>query len=84
VIVGSSIGASRAAERLFRHGVNVQPILSPADPERAARLRFFLSSEHTAGPIEHAVNATDTSVRQARAEKVPLAGLALALGARGG
>jgi 8-amino-7-oxononanoate synthase len=84
VIVGSSIGASRAAKRLFRHGVNEQPILYPADPERPARLRFFLSSEHTPGQIERAVNETDTAVRQGRAEKVPLAGLALALGARGG
>jgi 8-amino-7-oxononanoate synthase len=84
VIVGSSIGASRAAQRLFRRGVNVQPILYPAVPERAARLRFFLSSEHTPGQIERAVSETATAVREAQAEKVPLAGLALALGARGG
>ena len=32
--------------------MNVQPILFPAVPERSARLRFFLSAEHTAEEIE--------------------------------
>jgi 8-amino-7-oxononanoate synthase len=82
VIVGSSIGASRAANRLFRRGVNVQPILHPAVPERAARLRFFLSSLHTAEQIARAVAETVTAVREARAEKVPVAVLARVLGDR--
>ena len=80
VIVGSSIGASRAADLLFRRGVNVQPILYPAVPERAARLRFFLSSLHTQAQIERAVSETAAAVREAKAEKVPLAVLARALG----
>ena len=80
VIVGSSIGASRAADLLFRRGVNVQPILYPAVPERAARLRFFLSSLHTDAQIDQAVAETATAVRAARAAKVPIAALALALG----
>jgi 8-amino-7-oxononanoate synthase len=71
VIVGSSIAASRAAERLFQRGVNVQPILYPAVPERGARLRFFLSSEHTTAQIEQAVNETALAVREAKADKVP-------------
>jgi len=53
VIVGSSIGASRAAERLFRRGVNVQPILYPAGRSGGA-VRFFLSSLHTREQIERA------------------------------
>src|SRR5260370_715969 len=47
VITGSSIGAARLSQALFRRGINVQPILYPAVPERAARLRFFLTAEHT-------------------------------------
>ena len=76
VMIGSSIAASRAAARLFQRGVNVQPILYPAVPERAARLRFFLSSLHTTAQIEQAVDETARAVREAQAEKVPVAMLA--------
>jgi 8-amino-7-oxononanoate synthase len=51
VITGSSIRAGRLAEALFRRGINVQPILYPAVPERAARLRFFLTAEHSEAQI---------------------------------
>jgi 8-amino-7-oxononanoate synthase len=81
VIVGSSIAASRAADRLFRRGVNVQPILYPAVPERAARLRFFVSSLHTPTQIEWAVSETAAAVHEAQAERVPVAMLARTLGA---
>jgi 8-amino-7-oxononanoate synthase len=47
VITGGSIRAGRLAQAMFSRGVNVQPILYPAVPERAARLRFFLTAEHT-------------------------------------
>jgi 8-amino-7-oxononanoate synthase len=46
-IVGSSISAARLSTALFDAGINVQPILYPAVPEKSARLRFFLSSEHS-------------------------------------
>jgi 7-keto-8-aminopelargonate synthetase-like enzyme len=51
VILGSSVATARLAARLFGEGVNVQPILFPVVPERAARLRFFLSSEHSEADI---------------------------------
>ncbi|MGH6980014.1 MAG: aminotransferase class I/II-fold pyridoxal phosphate-dependent enzyme, partial [Stellaceae bacterium] len=57
VIAGSSIAAGRLADALFRRHINVQPILYPAVPERAARLRFFVSSEHDATQIDGAVAA---------------------------
>lgn len=47
VIVGSSIKAGRLADAMFQRGVNVQPIFYPAVEEKAARLRFFISSSHT-------------------------------------
>ena len=53
VITGSSIKAARLSQALAGRGVNVQPILHPAVAERAARLRFFLSSEHTDAQIDH-------------------------------
>jgi len=55
IITGGSIRAGRLAEAMYRRGVNVQPILYPAVPEPLARLRFFVSSQHTEAQIEQAV-----------------------------
>ncbi len=58
VMTGSSLRAVVLSQRLFERGVNVQPIIHPAIPERLARLRFFLSSEHTEEQIDEAVRLT--------------------------
>ena len=47
VIVGDLINAGRLAERLLIRGLNVLPIIYPAVPLKAARFRFFITSEHT-------------------------------------
>ncbi|MCL4525997.1 MAG: aminotransferase class I/II-fold pyridoxal phosphate-dependent enzyme, partial [Gammaproteobacteria bacterium] len=52
VITGSSLRAVRLSNWLLERGIHVQPILYPAVPERQARLRFFLSSEHTLEDID--------------------------------
>jgi 8-amino-7-oxononanoate synthase len=83
VIVGSSIKAVRVADLLFRRGINAQPILHPAVPERAARLRFFLSSLHEPAQIRAAVAATADALAEVEAHKLDLAALALRLGAAG-
>ena len=54
-ITGSSLRAVRLADALFRHGVNVQPIIYPAVPEQVARLRFFISCEHGEDQLRHTV-----------------------------
>ncbi len=55
-IVGSSLSAARLSARLFERGMNVQPILYPAVPEKLARLRFFMTCEHSEADIRHAVD----------------------------
>lgn len=50
-ITGSSLKATRLSAVLFKHGINVQPILYPAVPEKTARLRFFISCMHTEAQI---------------------------------
>lgn len=55
VMTGSSVRAVALSQRLFDRDVNVQPIIFPAIPERLARLRFFLSSEHTREQIESVI-----------------------------
>ena len=71
IILGSSVRAARLAAEAFAAGVNVQPILFPVVPEGSARLRFFLSSEHTPEEIRHtvAVLAAARGGRTAMAEQ---------------
>lgn len=52
VIAGSSLKATKLSNVAYERGINVQPIVYPAVEEKAARLRFFLSSLHDARQIE--------------------------------
>ena len=53
VITGNSEHALRLSHQLRLRGINVQPILYPAVEERAARLRFFITSHAHAGADPH-------------------------------
>ncbi|MEM6847202.1 MAG: aminotransferase class I/II-fold pyridoxal phosphate-dependent enzyme [Pseudomonadota bacterium] len=52
IIVGDSILAAMVSHKLSKAGVNVQPIIFPAVPENAARLRFFITSNHTDDDVD--------------------------------
>jgi 8-amino-7-oxononanoate synthase len=57
VVLGSSVRAVRVSVALLEHGVNALPIVFPAVPEKLARLRFFLSAEHSEQDVRDAVAA---------------------------
>ena len=57
VIVGSSVKSLRLSRALFERGINVQPILHPAVPDHSARLRFFITTNHSEAQIRATVNA---------------------------
>ncbi len=57
VIVGSSAKSLRLSNALFQRGINVQPIVYPVVPEHLARLRFFITTNHTRAQIHTTVNA---------------------------
>ncbi len=57
VVVYDSLVAVTLSQRLFERGINVQPIIHPAVPERSARLRFFITAEHTPEQIRRTVAA---------------------------
>jgi 8-amino-7-oxononanoate synthase len=56
-ITASSLKAARLSASLFEQGINVQPILYPAVPEKSARLRFFISCLHTEAQLTRTVAA---------------------------
>jgi 8-amino-7-oxononanoate synthase/acyl carrier protein len=55
VIIGNSARCIQLSAMLLRRGIDVQPILYPAVPEKASRLRFFLTADHTEEQIRHTV-----------------------------
>jgi 8-amino-7-oxononanoate synthase len=57
VIVGSSVKSLRLARALFERGINVHPILYPAVAEDSARLRFFITINHSQEQIRTTVLA---------------------------
>ncbi|HET6376316.1 MAG TPA: aminotransferase class I/II-fold pyridoxal phosphate-dependent enzyme, partial [Methylocella sp.] len=62
VMTGNSLRAVALSQKLFERGINVQPIIYPAVPERAARLRFFVTSEHRPEQIEETIEAVSKSM----------------------
>jgi hypothetical protein len=65
---------------MFQRGVNVQPILYPAVPERAARLRFFLTAAHDEEQIRDTVRILIEENRRVEAAPSDLAAVARYLG----
>jgi 8-amino-7-oxononanoate synthase len=80
IVTGSSIRAGRLAQAMFRRGVNVQPILYPAVPERAARLRFFVTASHTEEQVRDTVAILLEESRRVASEPSDLAAVARHLG----
>ncbi|MFD6892434.1 aminotransferase class I/II-fold pyridoxal phosphate-dependent enzyme, partial [Streptomyces sp. NPDC059957] len=67
-IVGDSLKTLKLAEALFQQGISVNPILYPAVPEEMARLRFFITCDHTPDQIRQAVTALVRELRQPQAD----------------
>ncbi|EXI68590.1 MAG: putative pyridoxal phosphate-dependent acyltransferase [Candidatus Accumulibacter adjunctus] len=64
-ITGGSARAARLAAALFARGIHVQPIVYPAVPEKAARLRFFVSCEHSEEEVRETVSALAEELQNA-------------------
>lgn len=58
IIIGNSVKAGQLSAKLFDAGVYAPPIIYPAVPEESARLRFFISSDHSFEQITQAVQKT--------------------------
>ncbi|MCV6593672.1 MAG: aminotransferase class I/II-fold pyridoxal phosphate-dependent enzyme [Silicimonas sp.] len=58
IIIGDSLRAVWVSNALLAEGFNVLPIIAPAVPNQAARLRFFLNADHTAEDITRVLEVT--------------------------
>lgn len=65
IMIGSMQRAARVTQALFAGGFNVSPIIYPGVPINAARLRFFLTSDHTAEQIQETVRAARDALGRA-------------------
>ncbi|KQS65192.1 8-amino-7-oxononanoate synthase [Rhizobium sp. Leaf371] len=63
VLVGDSLRAVQLSNDLLAAGVNALPIIHPAVPEGLARLRFFITSEHTEEQIRKTVTLTAAKLK---------------------
>jgi 8-amino-7-oxononanoate synthase len=75
VIVGDSIGAATLSNRLLARRINALPIVFPAVAEKSARIRFFITSEHTDAQIDRAVDATAEELARMAEENVGFSSL---------
>ena len=60
------------SQRLLERGINVLPIIHPAVPAKASRLRFFLTSMHSEDEIEAAIAATAEEFAGVQSSKLML------------
>ncbi|MGB3239712.1 MAG: aminotransferase class I/II-fold pyridoxal phosphate-dependent enzyme [Geitlerinemataceae cyanobacterium] len=56
IIIGDSLESIRLSQNLFGCGINVPFMIYPSVPQNAARLRFFLSCNHTDEQIRWTVD----------------------------
>ena len=63
LVLGDSLIAVALGQELFTRGINVQPIIHPAVPEKSARLRFFVTSEHREDQIRETIAAASEALK---------------------
>jgi 8-amino-7-oxononanoate synthase len=55
IILGDSMKCVSVSHELLRQGIDAQSILFPAVPEKAARVRFFITANHTEEQIRRTI-----------------------------
>ncbi|MGI9426632.1 MAG: aminotransferase class I/II-fold pyridoxal phosphate-dependent enzyme [Hyphomicrobiaceae bacterium] len=58
IMIGDILRAVKLSERLLERGINALPIVYPAVPMKAARIRFFITAHHRPEDISKAVSLT--------------------------
>jgi len=81
-MVGCPVRAVRLTDKLLERGINALPIIHPAVPMKAARLRFFITATHTPEQIRATVKLVAAELaniakRQSLVERATLAVVAV-------
>lgn len=58
IITGDSMKAIGLSHLLYEAGISALPIVHPAVPEKEARIRFFITSDHTLDQLHHTAKVT--------------------------
>ena len=64
IIVGDALNSIRLSRRLFECGINVPFMFYPSVPKDAARLRFFITCNHTEEQIRFTVETLATEIEK--------------------
>jgi 7-keto-8-aminopelargonate synthetase-like enzyme len=66
IMIGNSPHAVILSERLLERGFNIVPAFFPGVAENQARLRFFLTSQHTSEQIDNVLDAVVEELSKVR------------------
>lgn len=80
IVVGDSLRAVQLSNNLQERGIFAFPITYPAVPMQEARLRFFITAEHSQDQLRKAVDITAGELAKLEAENFSLEGRMKALG----
>ncbi len=75
VMVGDILRAVKLSERLLDAGINALPIVYPAVPMKAARIRFFITALHQPEDIKRAVALTQEQLSVSTSWKDKMVGV---------
>lgn len=64
IIVGDSLKSVQLSQNLFKRGINVPFMIYPSVPHNGARLRFFVTCQHTEEQIRYTVEVLAEEVAQ--------------------
>ena len=64
IILGDSMHCLALSQALQRRGINALPIVHPAVEERASRLRFFITTNHTEEQIRFTIQVLAEELRK--------------------
>lgn len=76
VIVGCSLRTVKLSNLLMGHGIFTIPVMSPAVPEKSARIRFFITSEHTKEQMQTTIDTVSKELKRLDRENYGLASIA--------
>ncbi|MEO1609134.1 MAG: aminotransferase class I/II-fold pyridoxal phosphate-dependent enzyme [Pseudomonadota bacterium] len=75
VMIGDILRAIKLSERLIEAGINALPIIYPAVPMKAARIRFFITALHEPEDIKRTVALTTEQLRISTSWKDKMVGV---------